>query len=215
AQVTVIASATIGFFSFFLFLGFGYFDPFHAFVTAILTQFTVLCMVTQPSSPQPLQPEWRETAAWRRGQWGQLLFVMIGGALTAAGLVISWVGITSVFIDTDLAFMRTTAAQLRLSYARLVPLVAHDRASLGGMLIANGTAVLLCALWGFRAGTRWLWLALTWGGNLAFVCAIVVHIAVGYGSPLHLTPAVLGWVTWNVALLLTKSWMCSPESSAY
>ncbi|MBK5260705.1 MAG: hypothetical protein JJE51_14035, partial [Thermoanaerobaculia bacterium] len=69
AQVTVIASATIGFFSFFLFLGFGYFDPFHAFVTAILTQFTVLCMVTQPSPPQPLQPEWRETAAWRRGQW--------------------------------------------------------------------------------------------------------------------------------------------------
>jgi len=45
---------------------------------------------------------------------------------------------------------------------------AHDRATLGGMLISNGLAVWLAAQWGFRAGARWLWIALAWSGNLAF-----------------------------------------------
>jgi len=207
AQVTVIASATAGFFTFFFFLGFGYFDPFHAFVTAILTQFTLLCMVLAPSPPQPDVAEWRENAAWRRGQWGQLLFVMIGVVLTGAGMVIAAIGCTSVFVETDLAFMRTTRDQLHHSYETLIPLVAHDRASLGGMLIANGIAVWLMAQWGFRAGARWLWVTLAWGGNLAFACATVVHVVVGYHSPLHLAPAMLGWVMWNVALALSREWM--------
>jgi dihydroorotate dehydrogenase len=100
--------------------------------------------------------------------------------------------------------MRTTAAQLHLSYDRLVPLVAHDRATLGGMLIANGITVWLAAQWGLRAGTRWLWLAFAWGGNLAFTCAVAVHVIVGYGEPLHLAPAILGWAMWNVALGLRR-----------
>ncbi|MDP9193840.1 MAG: hypothetical protein M3P06_19270 [Acidobacteriota bacterium] len=214
AQVTVIASATVGFLTFFFFLGFGYFDPFHAFVTAILTQFTLLCLVMQPSPPQALTPEWRETAAWRRGQWGQLIFIAIGVGLTGAGMVIAAIGCTAVFVQTDLEFMRTTREQLHHSYETLVPLVAHDRASLGGMLIANGIAVWLSAQWGFRAGARWLWLALAWGGNIAFACAIVIHVVVGYHSPLHLAPAMIGWVAWNVALLLTRGWM-SPSKIAF
>jgi hypothetical protein len=209
AQVTVVVSAMVGFFSFFSFLGFGYFDPFHAFVTAILTQFTLLCMVLAPSPAQPPVAEWRESAAWRRGQWGQLLFIFLGIGLTGAGIVMTIIGCTRVFVQTDLEFMRTTAAQLALSYDRLIPLVAHDRASLGGMLIANGIAVWLSAQWGFRAGARWLWLALAWGGNIAFFCATVVHFVVGYASLFHLTPALGGWLLWNVALLLTREWLGS------
>jgi hypothetical protein len=207
AQVTVVASATVGFLTFFTFLGFGYFDPFHAFVTAILTQFLLLCLVMRPSSPQPPAAEWRETAGWRRGQWGQLLFVLLGIGLTGAGLVITIIGCTSVFVRTDLEFMRTTAAELRVSYDRLISLVAHDRATLGGMLIANGIAVWLAAQWGFRAGARWLWIALATGGNIAFACALAVHLAVGYNQWLHLTPAIVGWVVWNLALGLTREWL--------
>jgi hypothetical protein len=207
AQVTVIASATVGFFTFFLFLGFGYFDPFHAFVTAILTQFTLLCMVMAPSPAQLPKADWVETPAWRRGQWGQLLFILLGVGLTGAGVVISFIGITNVFVETDLHFMRTTAAELARSFEHLVPLVAHDRASLGGMLIANGIVVWLAAQWGFRPGVRWLWTALAWGGNIAFACAVVVHFVVGYDAVLHLLPAILGWVVWNVALLLCRSWL--------
>ncbi|HEU4889525.1 MAG TPA: hypothetical protein VFV49_16690 [Thermoanaerobaculia bacterium] len=207
SHVTVIVSATIGFFSFFFFLGFGYFDPFHAFVTAIMTQFTLLCMVTPLSPRQPSVAEWHESPAWRRGQWGQLLFILIGVGLTGAGAVISFVGCTSVFVETDLAFLQTTADRLRQSFQHLIPLIAHDRASLGGMLIANGVTVWLCAQWGFRAGTHWLWNALAWGGNIAFAAATIVHFVVGYGAVLHLTPAFLGWIAWNVALGLTRGWM--------
>ncbi|HVE69913.1 MAG TPA: hypothetical protein VNI54_00990 [Thermoanaerobaculia bacterium] len=209
AHVTVIKSALVGFFSFFFFLGFGYFDPFHAFVTAILTQFTVLCMVLPRSPRQPAVAEWRESAAWRRGQWGQLLFILIGVVLTGAGVVISIIGCTSVFVKTDLDFMRTTAKHLE----HLTPLIAHDRASLGGMLIANGVAVWLSAQWGFRAGAGWLWRALACGGNIAFAAAVVVHIVVGYGSLLHLTPAFLGWLAWNVALALTHGWLCGEATA--
>jgi hypothetical protein len=207
AQATVIASATVGFVTFFFFLGFGYFDPFHAFVTAILTQFTLLCLVMQPSPPQPTTGEWRESSAWKRGQWGQLLFILIGAGLSGAGLVIAAIGCTSVFVETDLAFMHTTREQLHQSHEGLVSLIAHDRASLGGMLIANGVAIWLSAQWGFRAGARWLWTALAWGGNLAFACATVVHFVVGYHSPLHLAPALAGWLAWNVALGLTREWL--------
>lgn len=207
AHVTVIISAAIGILSFFSFLGFGYFDPFHAFVTAILTQFTLLCMVTPLPPRQPCVAEWRESPAWRRGQWGQLLFIMIGVAITGAGAVISIIGCTSVFVETDLAFLRTTPDRLRQSFEHLIPLVAHDRASLGGMLLANGVTVWLSAQWGFRAGARWLWTALAWGGNLAFAAATIVHFVVGYGAILHLTPAILGWIAWNVALAFTRGWM--------
>src|SRR5688572_31099371 len=41
-------------------------------------------------------------------------------------------------------------------------------------------ALPISAQWGFRAGARWLWIALAIGGNLAFACALVVHVAVGY-----------------------------------
>lgn len=207
AHVTVVSSATAGFLTFFTFLGFGYFDPFHAFVTAIVTQFLLLCLVARPSPAEPVAAEWRETAVWRRGQWGQLLFILLGIGLTGAGLVITSIGVTRVFVESDLEFMRTTAAQLRQSYEHLVPLIAHDRATLGGMLIANGITVWLAAQWGFRAGARWLWVALAWGGNIAFVSALAVHLVVGYQEPLHLAPAILGCVLWNLALALTSGWM--------
>ena len=62
ARVTVLVSAFAGFGSFFLFLGFGYFDPFHAFVTAILFPLLLLALhgkLSPPSpqaSPSPRQP---------------------------------------------------------------------------------------------------------------------------------------------------------------
>jgi hypothetical protein len=214
AQVAVIASAVVGIISFFSFLAFGYFDPFHAFVTAVLTQFLLLCIVLPTSPAQPPLAEWRESKAWRRGQWGQVLFIFLGIGLTGAGAVITIIGCTEVFVTTDLQFMRTTAAELRLSYEHLVPLVAHDRASLGGMLIVNGITVWLSAQWGFRAGARWLWTALAWGGNLAFALALGVHVVVGYSAPLHLAPAVVGWFLWIVALALSREWLAGTSEPA-
>jgi hypothetical protein len=51
-----------------------------------------------------------------------------------------------VFVHEDLMFMQTTAAALAAANPRLVLLVAHDRATLGGMLLPGGWVFLLPAL---------------------------------------------------------------------
>lgn len=214
AQKTVILSATAGFVSFFLFLGFGYFDPFHAFVTAILFQFLIMALYADLGMPQSVPyPDLEENAAWRRGQWGQLLFVVLGLGLTTAGLVIASIGIREVLVREDLEYLRTSIETLRSANPRLIPLVAHDRASLGGMLVANGLGVWLAAQWGFVGGARWLWWTLVLSGSPAFVCAIGVHLAVGYTDPWHLAPAIAATVVFALAAALAHGWLCGSASS--
>jgi dihydroorotate dehydrogenase len=80
ARTAVLISAGFGFASFFLFLGFGYFDPFHGFVTAIMFQLYLQCLINPLCRTECcVSPEPRETRAWRRGQWGQFLLVIHGG----------------------------------------------------------------------------------------------------------------------------------------
>ncbi len=209
AKSALIFSSGVGFFSFFLFLGYGYFDPFHAFITSVLVQFVFFTMLTPLGKAHPpADADWTETPEWRRGQWGQLLFIGMGIGLTGAGLIISYVGCTTVFVGTDFEFLRIASAKALVGTDRLIPLIAHDRASLGGMLLSNGIIIWLAAQWGIRAGTRWLWRALAWAGNIAFAAAIGVHLVVGYASWEHLAPAAMGWLVWVLALYLTKGWMC-------
>src|SRR6185369_13426917 len=143
------------------------------------------------------RPDTRSSRAWRLSLWGQLLLIMHGFALLGAGLAISAIGVTHVFVAEDLAFMRTTAEALSSANPRLVPLVAHDRATLGGMLLASGWVFLLPALWGYRRGSSWLWWTLLVAGVIAYAAAISVHYVVGYHSVKHLLPAFGG-----LALLL-------------
>ena len=99
AQQTIFVSAFTGFASFFLFLGFGYLDAFHAFVTAILMQLLLLALHSRLGTYIPDTAPWlREDRAWRRALWGQLLLVLHGFGLLGAGLTISVVGVTEVFV---------------------------------------------------------------------------------------------------------------------
>jgi hypothetical protein len=193
AYLTVIVSAFAGFISFFSFLGFGYFDPFHAFVTAILFPMLLLTVHSRLRPRRDMEPPdlWND-ARWKANQWGQLAFVVHGAILIVAGSFISWVGMTSVFVPEDLEFMDTTAAHLFSAHPTLVPLIAHDRATFGGMLLACGFATLLPGLWGFRRGQAWLWWALMVAGSLAYVATIAVHWTVGYHALTHLLPAYGG-----------------------
>jgi dihydroorotate dehydrogenase len=212
ARVTILASAFAGFGSFFLFLGFGYFDPFHAFVTAILFSFLLLALhARMPPLMRQKSPSPRENWRWRLSLWGQLLLIVQGAALITAGLVISFIGITSVFVPEDLDFMRTTADALAAASPRLVPLIAHDRASFGGMLLAVGLAVLLLALWGWREGAAWLWWSLLLAGTTGYTAAIVVHLAVGYTNPWHLAPAFGGAAFLLLGLALAYPSLCRPQ----
>lgn len=214
AWKALLLSAGLGFASFFLFLGFGYFDPFHAFVTAVLFQFLLLAWHS------PLGVRWNPTladldddGAWRKALWGQLLVVIEGAALLTAGAVISWIGATSVFVPEDLEFLRTTSASLHGAHPRLVPLVAHDRATFGGMLLAVGASTTLMGLWGWRRGQSWVWWSLLVAGGLGYGPAIAVHLLVGYTDPMHLAPAIGGWVLLLAALGLSREYLCAPPSA--
>jgi hypothetical protein len=209
AQVAIVASGAAGFVSFFLFLGFGYFDPFHAFVTAILFQLLVMGFHGRVGAPvDPPAPMLIEDRDWRRGLWGQLLLVVQAAGFIGAGLVISAIGATHVFVHEDLQFLGTTVPALAAAAANLVPLVAHDRATLAGMLLANGLVILLTALWGFQPGERWLWWTLLLAGIPGYAAAIGVHYAVGYQSALHLAPAFAGLALFVVALVAAHPSLC-------
>jgi dihydroorotate dehydrogenase len=215
AAVAIFISAFSGFATFFLFLGFGYFDPFHAFVTAVLLQFLLLALHSDLPPPAPLPPpNLRDDRRWRLGQWGQLLFVIHGAALIVAGLMISAIGCTEVFVPEDLEFMGTTAEALHRANPRLVPLVAHDRATFGGMLLSSGLLLLLSSLWGFHQGARWFWWALLTSSLPAYGAAIAVHLAVGYTNVMHLAPAFAGLALFSAALALSFPYLCAGENAA-
>ena len=119
AQVAIVASAFAGFASFFLFLGFGYFDPFHAFVTAILFQLLLLGVHGRLGAPSGMPPPMLvEDRGWRLGLWGQLGLVVQGVGFIGAGLIISAIGATHVFVHEDLAFLDTTAQALAAAAGR-------------------------------------------------------------------------------------------------
>lgn len=193
AHTTVAVSAATGFLSFFLFLGYGYFDPLHAYVSLLLLPLFLLGLRARADTPPAVPaPDLRNDRVWRLAQWGQLGAVALGVGLIGAGATIMGVGLTSVYVPEDLAFLCVSAAELRSASERLAPLVAHDRAGLGGALIANGLGVLLLGLWGIRRGADWVWWTLLLAGAPGFAAALGVHWAIGYLDPWHLAPGVLG-----------------------
>jgi dihydroorotate dehydrogenase len=214
AQQSIFFSAFTGFASFFLFLGYGYLDPFHAFVTAVLFQFLLLGVHSRlgpapiPDVP-PLYGDWR----WRMSLWGQLVLIGHAIAVIVAGGVISGFGITRVFVPEDLAFMQTTAETLREANPSLLPLIAHDRATFGGNLVAAGIVFLFPALWGFRSGSAWLWWTQLVAGILAYLAAVIVHHVVGYTDMWHLTPAYGGLLLFLLGQGLSYPFLCHPGVS--
>ena len=209
ARQSIFISAFTGFASFFLFLGFGYLDTFHAFVTGALLQLLLLGVHARlgPYTPT-IRPDLSGDWAWQWSQWGQFLLIIHGFALLTAGLAISVIGVTQVFVHEDLEFMQTAAETLLTANPRLVPLVAHDRATFGGMLLASGWALLLPALWGYRKGSAWLWWAFLIAGLAAYSAAIGVHCAVGYLSLKHLLPAFGGLTLFLLGLILSYPFLC-------
>lgn len=210
AQMAIVVPSAAGFASFFLFLGFGYFDPFHAFVTAVMFQLLLLGVHGRLGPPRDLPaPMLVESGAWRLGLWGQLGLVVQGIGFIGAGLVIATIGATHVFVHEDLEYLMTTARAIETAGERLLPLVAHDRATLGGMLIASGLTILLTSLWGYRPGERWLWWTLLLAAVPGYAAAIGVHYAVGYHSALHLAPAFLGLGIFAAAMACAYPALCS------
>lgn len=208
ARRTLLISGLVIFVSYFYFLFTGGFvEPLHTLVVAALFPMLVLAIwrpTTEPHWPSIVEgPESQR----RRALWGQLLMIGVGGGLAVAGTTISTVGMTSVFVPTDLDFMGTHAHHLQTADPHLLPFIAHDRAGFGGALIGAGLAVLLISLWGWRRGQRWVWWTLLLGCAFGTVPVLVVHFAVGYTSFEHLLPVYVLVTATVTALALSRSYL--------
>ncbi|MFS0558617.1 dihydroorotate dehydrogenase [Brevibacillus sp. 179-C9.3 HS] len=208
-RTILLVSGAVGFSSFFLFIGYGYFDYLHAILAILLFPMFLLAMRTPATIHLTrLPPQLHNDRDWRMALWGQLFFVIIGFGLTGAGLIISIIGVTGVFVSSDLVFLCVSADTLQSYNDRLIPVIAHDRAGFGGALVSNGLAVLLISLWGLRRGEAWIWWTLFLAGIPGFVSGIGIHFTVGYVDFIHLLPAYVAVILFLVALVLLKPYLC-------
>jgi hypothetical protein len=205
---TLLISGIVGFLSFLGYLGYGYLDSWHGVATLLLLPvFAVGLALSRRRLRGELGVRALLAAGWRPTTWrsvdgaGRALLLLTAIGMVSAGLTIQLIGVTRVFVPSDLAFMGLTAEQLRAVSPRLVPLIAHDRAGFGGGLISCGIAFGL-AVWCGRPGPA-LWQALAVAGMAGFLCAIGVHYWVGYTDTLHVLPALAGAVQFAVGLVLS------------
>lgn len=194
---TLAASGGAGFLSFLAYLGYGYLDTWHGVATlGLLPLFAAALYATRDLRRERMTPEpldWRSP----RGVGRALLLASTAGII-AAGLTITTVGMTAVFVPTDLEYMGISVNELRAYNAHLVPLIAHDRAGFGGALVSCGVAMFLAVLYGRLS--RNLWQALALAGVFGFAAAIGVHPVIGYTNLFHLAPAIVGCGVFAIGL---------------
>jgi hypothetical protein len=134
-------------------------------------------------------------------QRGQFMMVALGFALAVGGIVISYIGVTDVFVPEDLSFLMTSPAVLDAANGNLLSLIAHDRAGFGGALLSDAIALLATALWGIQQGQRWIWWTFLAGGLPAFIAGFSVHFHIGYTDLWHLSPAVFALLLYVLGLI--------------
>ena len=207
ARDALLASGAVGFATLFLFLGFHYIDPLHVTLSATLFPLFLLGVLfpTRPQAHPSLDLD--NDSVWRLGLMGQLLFIGLAAGLIVAGLTIMSVGVTRVFVFSDLEFLRTTSSAINGANAHLLPLIAHDRAGFGGALASDGVAVLLMALWGFRRGERWVWWTLLLAGLVGLAGGIYAHVSVGYLEFGHLLPLFVSAAVFATALAFSFAFL--------
>jgi dihydroorotate dehydrogenase len=214
ARMAAMTSGLVGFSGFFLYLGYGYFDLLHAAVSALLLPMFILAMRDGRDEPSRRKPNDSNDARWRRALYGQLAFVAVGVGLTVGGLTIAGVGVTRVFVPSDLAFLGTLVPHLHEANPRLVPVIAHDRAGFGGALVSDGLAVLMTALWGLQQGEKWIWRMLLLAGLPGFAAGLGIHWSIGYTDFLHLLPVYALAFLYLIGLVLLYPYLHARDEAS-
>ncbi|MDX3696366.1 hypothetical protein PV726_39905 [Streptomyces europaeiscabiei] len=213
AREVYLLSGAIGFPTLFYFLATGFVEPLHTATTIVLFPMFVAAVRRTPHVPRwRLAPEGPEPER-RRALVGQLLLIVTGAGLFVGGAVISVVGLTSVFVSTDLAFLGTGTQTLESVNPRLVSFVAHDRAGLGGALMASAVAIVLLSAWGWRRGEAWVFWTLAAAAAAGFLPAVVVHGVIHYTDLIHLAPVYFGIAMTGTGLLLARPYLCAKASA--
>jgi len=197
----IAISGIAGFLSFLSYLGYGYLDTWHGMATLVIAPiFAGGLVMTRRRTGEDTTPKPALDFRSRAG-FGRVLILASTIGIVSAGLTIMTVGMTRVFVPTDLTYMGVTTEELRGLNAHLVPLIAHDRAGFGGALVSCGLAMFIAAFYGLPS--RSLWQALAIAGLAGFATAILIHPAIGYTNPVHLAPAVVGCCVFAVGLVLS------------
>jgi hypothetical protein len=191
---TFCVSGICGFASFLAYLSYGYLDTWHGAATLLLLPVFLAGLWRACPAGIRARDLWEPGQPMSVGRWG-LGFLAAG--IIAAGATIMVVGMTSVFVPQDLAFMGLTPADLQHISPRLVPVIAHDRAGFGGGLFSTGIILLFLAR--HAPLTRSFVQLVALMGLAGFGAAIGVHPAIGYTDFMHLAPAYMGalvfWIT--------------------
>jgi hypothetical protein len=206
----LVMTCLTGFGSFLCYLGYGYLDTWHGWATLLLLPvaiFGIWLTRRLVIKPLDLSSGWQPKRWSRRMLIGRALWMGSVLGLIGAGATIMLVGMTEVFVPSDLAFIGYTRDELNAINPRLIPLIAHDRAGFGGGVFSTGL-LLACILWKARP-SRHVWQALTLAGAVGFVVAVGVHYPIGYLDTLHLLPAWLGLVAFGAGSLLCRRFYCN------
>lgn len=219
---TLCLSGLTGFGSFLSYLGYGYLDAWHAVATVILLPsfvgglyVTYHRLITNSVTRVPArqQVSWSRPCGlvnWRsRTGAGRACLLLAATGMIGAGTTILSIGMTEVFVPTDLTYMGLTRAALDAINPRLIPLIAHDRAGFGGAIATAGLLLLAC-VW-CSPVTRSLWQGLLFCGIVGWGTSIGIHPLIGYTDATHLAPAVMGATLYFAGLALTRSSICARE----
>ena len=169
----LLASCVVGFPTLFYFFAYRYVEPIHVVMAAVLFPLFVLATWRRPRGHVLVEDE-GPAGERQQALLGQLLMVTTGIGLIIGGLTISYTGLTTVFVPSDLAYMSTSAHALDSANQRLLSFIAHDRAGFGGALVSVGVAVALIAAWGWERGQAWVWWTLFASGAVGFGLALAV-----------------------------------------
>jgi hypothetical protein len=122
-------------------------------------------------------------------QHGRRLLLAVALGVIASGVIIAWVGATTVFLDEDLDYLQLKVADLQHQTA-LIELMSRDRVGYGAAVFCCGWLMFACAFCGVRLCSQWA--ALFAAGTCGFASTIGVHFPIGYTQFSHVGPAYLG-----------------------
>ncbi|MCH1624844.1 dihydroorotate dehydrogenase [Fredinandcohnia quinoae] len=216
AKQAIDLAAILGFFGIFLFIGYGYFDWLHLiFWLVLLPMFVIGFLKTKHLRGTPSSLNRRNHQTWKRSLVGQLAFVILGFSFVLGGIIISLIGVSNVFVSTDILYLCMPPEMLDSFNDKLISVIAHDRAGFGSALLSVGFLVLMLSLWGFQQGNRWVWWTLLFGGFPAFIAGIWIHFAIGYTTFIHLLPAYFALFLYVIGLLMSYPFFHKKEDEHY
>lgn len=201
----LLASFITGFGSFLCYLGYGYLDTWHGWATLMLLPVAIATLVrTRRLCPGGLNlaPGWKPESWTSREGVGRLIWICSSLGLIGAGATIAIVGMTAVFVPSDLEFIGYTRDQLHNINPHLIPLIAHDRAGFGGGVLTTGI-LMLGIVWKTRPAVH-VWQAVAAAAFAGFSVGVGVHYPIGYVDTLHLFPAWLGAAGFAIGAILSK-----------